>query len=302
MDEALEQRYLDYMNAERIKVIIQDCTKIWSNPDLPVEEKISQLIPYKIELYDLVRNVQLPDDLMRADTNISITMATIQFFAQSVEKNAKKNKIKTPKQVRQLVKFTNDIITRMDEGQNKLNGVERDMTKEESKAYDAYLDIKIGARSALHSFEKRLELYERLWEMPSVSTGTKIECLNEAIKLIRKQCGKNLEPRCPHESLIRKHLKAISGYMNKLEEEGEAIWQLRMADELLPTANAWREDCELPALSREEFASQVELQSVHIETKEKEDGSIHYELELFSKTRKTLSPATSYMLILRTMR
>lgn len=90
---------------------------------------------------------------MRADTNISITMATIQFFARSVEKNAKKNKIKTPKQVRQLVKFTNDIITRMDEGQNKLNGVERDMTKEESKAYDAYLDIKIGARSALHSFE-----------------------------------------------------------------------------------------------------------------------------------------------------
>ena len=50
VDEALEQRYLDYMNAERIKVIIQDCTKIWSNPDLPVEEKISQLIPYKIEL------------------------------------------------------------------------------------------------------------------------------------------------------------------------------------------------------------------------------------------------------------
>ena len=185
VDEALEQRYLDYMNAERIKAIIQDCTKIWSNPDLPVEEKISQLIPYKIELYDLVRNVQLPDDLMRADTNISITMATIQFFAQSVEKNAKKNKIKTPKQVRQLVKFTNDIITRMDEGQNKLNGVERDMTKEESKAYDAYLDIKIGARSALHSFEKRLELYERLWEMPSVSIGTKIECLNETIKLIR---------------------------------------------------------------------------------------------------------------------
>ena len=69
--------------------------------------------------------------------------------------------------------------------------------------------------------------------------------------------------------------------MNKLEEEGEAIWQLRMADKLLPTANAWREDCELPALSREEFASQVELQSVHIETKEKEDGSIHFKLELF---------------------
>ena len=167
-------------------------------------------------------------------------------------------------------------------GQNKLNGVERDMTKEESKAYDAYLDIKIGARSALHSFEKRLELYERLWEMPSVSIGTKIECLNETIKLIRKQCGKNLEPRCPHESLIRKHLKAISGYMNRLEEEGKRYGSAH-GRRIAPDSNAWREDCELPALSREEFALQVELQSVHIETKEKEDGSIHYELELFPR-------------------
>lgn len=69
--------------------------------------------------------------------------------------------------------------------------------------------------------------------------------------------------------------------MNELEEEGEAAWQLRMADELLPTANAYREDCELPALSQNELASQIELESVHIETKEKEDGTIHYELELF---------------------
>ena len=42
----------------------------------------------------------------------------------------------------------------------------------------------------------------------------------------------------------------IDEFLNKLEEEGDAIWQLRMADELLPTANAWREDCELPTLSR----------------------------------------------------
>ena len=34
-------------------------------------------------------------------------------------------------------------------------------------------------------------------------------------------------------------------------------------------------------LSKEGFASQIELQSVHIKTKEKEEGSIHYELELF---------------------
>ena len=53
--------------------------------------------------------------------------------------------------------------------------------------------------------------------MPSVSTNTKIECLNEAIKLVKKQYGKNLEPCCPHESLVRKHLRAISGYLNELE-------------------------------------------------------------------------------------
>lgn len=170
VDEALEQRYLDYMNADRIKAIIQDCTKIWSNPELSIEEKISQLVPYKIELYDLVDIIQLPDDLMRADTNISITMATILFFAQSVEKNAKKHKIKIPRQVRQLVKFADDLIARMNKRQNKLNGVEQDMTEKE---FDAYLDMKSEAGSTLHSFEERLKLYEQLWELPSVFTGSK---------------------------------------------------------------------------------------------------------------------------------
>lgn len=281
MDEVLEQRCLDEMNADRIKTIIRECDTIWGDKGLSVEEKINRLVPYKIEIYNLVSMLQLPDELVRADTNISILMATILYYAQSVEKNARKYKIRIPKLVRQLVKLVDGIITRMNETQNKLNGVERDMTKEEYKTYDAYLDIKIGAKSAFCSFEKQLELYEQLWEMPSLSTDTKIECLNEAVKLVKKQYGKKTESRCPHAPLVRKHLRAISGYLNELEKEGEATWQLRMADELLPTANAWREDCDFPALSKEGFASQIELQSVHIKTKEKEEGSIHYELELF---------------------
>lgn len=281
VDEVLEQRCLDEMNADRIKTIIRECDTIWGDKGLSVEEKINRLVPYKIEIYNLVSMLQLPDELVRADTNISILMATILYYAQSVEKNARKYKIRIPKLVRQLVKLVDGIITRMNETQNKLNGVERDMTKEEYKTYDAYLDIKIGAKSAFCSFEKQLELYEQLWEMPSLSTDTKIECLNEAVKLVKKQYGKKTESRCPHAPLVRKHLRAISGYLNELEKEGEATWQLRMADELLPTANAWREDCDFPALSKEGFASQIELQSVHIKTKEKEEGSIHYELELF---------------------
>lgn len=278
VDRALEQHYLDKMNAGRIKEIIQESTKIWSNSELSVEEKISRLIPYKIELYDLVHIIQLPDDLIRADTNISITIATILFFAQNVEKNAKKHKIKTPKLVRQLVKFADNLITRMNEEQNKLNGVERDMTEKE---LNAYLDMKHEAGSALRPFEERLKLYEQLWKMPSVSTGSKIEFMNEAIKLVKKQYCKNQESLCPHESLIHKHLGVISEYLYELEEEGESVWQLRMADELLPTANAWREDCELPPLTKEKFASQIELQSVHIHTKEQESEAIHYEMELF---------------------
>ena len=281
VDEVLEQRCLDEMNADRIKTIIRECDTIWGDKGLSVEEKINRLVPYKIEIYNLVSMLQLPDELVRADTNISILMATILYYAQSVEKNARKYKIRIPKLVRQLVKLVDGIITRMNETQNKLNGVERDMTKEEYKTYDAYLDIKIGAKSAFCSFEKQLELYEQLWEMPSLSTDTKIECLNEAVKLVKKQYGKKTESRCPHAPLVRKHLRAISGYLNELEKEGEATWQLRMADELLPTANAWREDCDFPALSKEGFASQIELQSGHIKTKEKEEGSIHYELELF---------------------
>lgn len=101
----------------------------------------------------------------------------------------------------------------MNETQNKLNGVERDMTKEEYKTYDAYLDIKIGAKSAFCSFEKQLELYEQLWEMPSLSTDTKIECLNEAVKLVKKQYGKKngipLSARPPLSENICEPLVAI---------------------------------------------------------------------------------------------
>ncbi len=278
IDEALEQRYLNEMNADRLREIVQVCTRIWSNPDLFIEEKLALLIPYKIELYELVCVIQLPDDLMRTDTDISILMATIQYFAQAVVKNARKKKIKIPRQVHQLVKSTDDLITRMNERQNKLNGVERDMT---SKELDSYLDMMHKAGSPHRPIEERLELYEQLWETPSVSTGSKIGFMNEAIKLVKKQYCKDSEIHCPHTYLIRKHLKAISGYRKELEKEGKEVWQLRMADELLPAANAWRENCELQPLSSKEFAYQIELQSVHIETKEKDDGSIHYELELF---------------------
>lgn len=157
--------------------------------------------------------------------------------------------------MRQLVKRVDGIITRMNEAQNRLNRIERDMTREKSETYDTYLDIKIGAKPAFRPFEKQLELYERLGEMPSLSTNTKIECLNEAVKLVRKQYGKTTESRCPHEPLVRKHLRAIGGYLNELGKEGETSWQLRMADKLLPTANAWREDGDLPALSKEALAA-----------------------------------------------
>ena len=281
VDEALEQRCLDEMNAGRIKAIIRECDKIWGDKVLSVEKKIDRLVPHKLEIYDLVSTLQLPDELVRADTSISILMATILYYTQSVEKNAKKCKIKILKQVRQLVKLADGIITRMNEAQNKLDGVEREMTKEESKIYGVYLDIKIGAKPAFRSFEKQLELYGRLGGMPSISTATQIECLNEAVKLVKKQYGGNEGPCCPHESIVRKHLCAIGGYIDELEKEGEASWQLRMAEGLLPTANAWREDCDLPPLSKEEFASQIYLQAIHVKSREKEEGSIRYELELF---------------------
>lgn len=117
--------------------------------------------------------------------------------------------------------------------------------------------------------------------MPSVSISTKIECLNGAFKLVKKQYDKNMEACYPYESLVSKPLWAISDYLNKLKEDNNKNnQQLRMADELLPTANAWLENCDLPPLSKNKFASQIELQSIHIKT-QKEEGSIHYESELF---------------------
>ena len=44
VDEVLEQRCLDEMNADRIKTIIRECDTIWGDKGLSVEEKINRLI------------------------------------------------------------------------------------------------------------------------------------------------------------------------------------------------------------------------------------------------------------------
>ena len=61
VDEVLEQRCLDEMNADRIKTIIRECDTIWGDKGLSVEEKINRLVPYKIEIYNLVSMLQLPE-------------------------------------------------------------------------------------------------------------------------------------------------------------------------------------------------------------------------------------------------
>ena len=50
---------------------------------------------------------------------------------------------------------------------------------------------------------------------------------------------------------------------------------------MIESLSVWRESADKPNLSVEDFASQIYLQSLHIETEEQEDGSIHYKQELF---------------------
>ena len=117
----------------------------------------------------------------------------------------------------------------MDEGQNKLNGVERDMTKEESKAYDALSWYKDWSKVCPSLVWKTFGVIRATLGNASVSTGTKIECLNEAIKLIRKQCGKKpgapLSARNPLSGNIWKLLVAIwIGWKRKGKRYGNCAW------------------------------------------------------------------------------
>lgn len=278
-DEAMERRYWDYLDPQSFIGAMHRAVIAWNNKETDMPVKCREASEHLISMLPVLQAMQLPDELMRDDTQFAEALVKVLQLAQYVKENAGKAQVEVSARLHDLIDFLDHFIDRMIEGGNKLFGIERSMTEEEN---DACLDLEISALYSDKPIEERLVMLQELWENPLGIPSDRIEYLEKAIELVKKQARKRPEAiPCPYEELIKKHLQAIRGYVKELEDEGEAVWCRRMAEGLIDSLVVWRESAEMPSWSVDEFASQIYLQSLHIKIKEQEDGGIHYQMELF---------------------
>ena len=278
-DEAMEKRYWDYLDGRFFNETLQHAAAIWDNKEAETPVKCREAGECLSKLLPALQTMRLPDELMRDDTKFSSLLLRVLQFARILEQNAEKSKIDLPEALRTLIVFIDDFADRMIAGGNKLFGIERRMTVAE---HNAAMELEGEALHGDKPVKERLVMLQTLWENRLLPPLERIECLEKAMELVEKPVRKRPEIMpCPHDALIRKHLAAIGGYVRALENEGEAIWRRRMAENMIESLSVWRESADKPNLSVEDFASQIYLQSLHIETEEQEDGSIHYKQELF---------------------
>lgn len=272
VDEAMEERYWNYVDSERFIGSFRQAAAIWNDPVMDRLSKCRQVGTPLSEMYRALHPIRLPDELVRDDTQFTVLLARIMQFSRAVEESAEKNGIALPPEVHRLTQLTDELTDRMIEGGNRLYGIPREMTQEEHAAFS---DLKLAALYSDRPAVERLDMLETLWEHPLTDLDDKIDYLDSAIELIRQDAL-----HCPDEAVVKRHLTSIGEYVGELEKEGEAAWQLRMAQAMMDTARAWREAAGMPPLSAGEWAPRLRLQSLTVETKERENGETDHSLTL----------------------
>ncbi len=263
-DEALEERYWQYIDSERFIGSFKKAVAIWNDPMQGRRAKCEQVGAPLADMYRALQSMQLPDELVRDDTQFTVMLAKIMQFSRKAAEIAAENDVTLPPEAGKLTQLTDALTNRMIEGGNRLYGIPRDMTQEE---HDAYSDLKLVALYSDKPAKERLSLLETLWDYPLADLDDKIGFLDKAIELVREEAL-----HCPDEALVKRHLSAIGNRLGQLETEGETVWQRRIAEKLAGTAASWRESANRPPEPAEKWAPHIRLQSVTIETQEQENG------------------------------
>ncbi len=282
-DEEMENRYWDYLDRQSFMDSLQSAAAVWDNKESDIPVKCFETGKRLTGMLPMLKAMRLPDELMRDDTKFSIVLLRLLQFAKIVEENAGKNNISLPEGLRDLIDFIDDFTDRMIDGGNKLFGIERRITMDE---HNAVMEMDGEAMFGNKPVEERLAMLQELWENRLLSPVDRIEYLEQAINLIRNQEHKRTEAEpCPHRELIKRHIAAIGIYMKELENDGERAWRMRMAKGLYGSLVSWREAAGEPPLTLEDFAGQIDLQSMHIKTKESGDGIVSCDMELYFRDR-----------------
>lgn len=289
--------YWQYIEQESFVEACKQTITFWNHPETSIADKCVQVTEPLLTIYGALKDLWLPDELMRDDTKFFTILAQMLQYVQIIVENAQIHNLPLPAEVRRLETLLDDLTDRMIENGNKLFGLSEDVAEEDRKEF---VDKKyVALCKEGYALDEHLEMLKELEESPCADIEERIEFLEKAIALIQQQArGKPRNPPCPHKKLIKAHLDGIRTYLKKLEEKGESWWQLRIAEEMFEGANAWRESDDLPMLSKEEFASIIFLQSANLETKEQENGDICYKMELFFEdTEDSFAGHTMYALV-----
>lgn len=262
-----ENIYWNYINPEVFVSTFQQMAAKWNDRKVELIDKFPQVIPLLVTIYDALKEMHLPDELMRDDTKFCLGLIKMLQYVEIIEENAEIHCQIIPSEIGKLKLLLDQLTNQMIEGGDKIFGV--------APAVDEVLRAKYVEKVVAATYnrdiptDKRLDLLKQLREDPCAETNDQIELLEESIKFIWKEIeGKPKSPVCPHKELICAHLEGIRLHLKELEEQGKHEWQLRIADEMLDAANSWRESGDMPILSKEKFASLIFLSDLHVETTE----------------------------------
>lgn len=268
----LEQEYQKHYDAEAFLIHLTKAMTIWKDTR-QIAEKIREILPLLAAMDALIRDIQLPQKLMRDDTGFAMMLAKFLVLIDSVREHAKQAGVELPSDINGLRNFLDSFLDQLIAAGNHLQGIERPMTPEEDEEDS---DLLIAATyDCTLSVDDKLQLFRKLWENPLRYPEDRLLCIDRAVALV------NEEEEADHIPDLTRHVAAIGAQLGKLEAEGAELWQQRVAEQFLESANIWREGQEdLPQLTEESFAARIRLDSVHTAATE-ENNVISCTLDLY---------------------
>lgn len=280
-----ENIYWNYINPKVFVENFHDMVTKWNDREVELIDKFSRVTPSLIQIYNSLKDLKLPDELMRDDTQFCLALTRILQYVDIIKENADIHRQILSQEIEKLQFLLNQLIDCMIEGGHKIFGMPPIVDENQRREF---VEKKVSVIYNQNlTIDKRMEILEKLREDPCADTDDQVELLNESIKSIWMEVEKEpKKPACPHKELINSHLEGIRLCLKELQEDGEAKWQLLIADEMLDAANSWRESGDMPILTKEGFALLIYLTDLHIVSTEMEDGSISYKLELYFEDKE----------------
>lgn len=283
-DPAMELEYQDYYDAKSFYELAVQLAAIRREQGPLTAEKCQRAAQPLREMFAIIRNIKLPDHLMRDDSKFAILLTQLFGMAETISKAAAETGTALPAEAGGLRDFLDSFLDELIAAGNHKQGIERSMTADEEKRESELRDLIYEYDTPLRD---KLAALKELGENPLLYPEDRIEYLSAAIELTPKETASaSGEEELPYIPGLEEHIALIARQLRQLEKDGETFWTDRIAEQFLENANIWREGADdLPELTKAEFAALVYLEAVSISTAEK-DGKPTGVMEVYFQDKE----------------